>query len=113
MAWPPHWLKASISCAALEYAREHLALDNFPQDQFLCVYGQYVLTPELFEVLGRQIANNIRQKGEFQLTTALDELRATSGMFGYLVDGEHLDTGQPAEYLNSMNIFSKKQMPGK
>ena len=97
----------------LEYARAHLALDNFPQDQFLCVYGQYVLTPELFEILGRQIANNIRQKGEFQLTTALDELRATSGMFGYLVDGEHLDTGQPTEYLNSMEIYSAKQIPHK
>ena len=95
---------------SLEYARAHLALDNFPPDQFLCVYGQYVLTPELFEILGRQIANNIRQKGEFQLTTALDELRATDGMFGYIVDGEHLDTGQPAEYLLSMNHFSQKNI---
>ena len=94
----------------LEYARAHLALDNFPPDQFLCVYGQYVLTPELFEILGRQIANNVRQKGEFQLTTALDELRATDGMFGYIVDGEHLDTGQPAEYLLSMNHFSQKNI---
>ena len=95
---------------SLEYARAHLVLDNFPPDQFLCVYGQYVLTPELFEILGRQIANNIRQKGEFQLTTALDELRATSGMFGYIVDGEHLDTGQPREYLISMNEFSLKRI---
>ena len=95
---------------SLEYARKNLALESYPQDQFLCVYGQYVLTPELFEILGRQIANNIRQKGEFQLTTALDELRATSGMFGYLVDGEHLDTGQPLEYLQSLNTFSQKKI---
>ena len=94
----------------LEYARQHLALENYPQDQFLCVYGQYVLTPELFEILGRQIAENVRQKGEFQLTTALDELRATSGMFGYLVDGEHLDTGQPMEYLQSILAYSNKQL---
>ena len=93
---------------SLEYARQHLALDNFPPDQFLCVYGQYVLTPELFDILGRQIENNIRQKGEFQLTTALDELRATTGMFGYLVDGEHLDTGQPPEYIKSMEIYYSK-----
>ncbi|MBR6060064.1 MAG: NTP transferase domain-containing protein [Victivallales bacterium] len=92
----------------LEYARQHLTLENYPQDQFLCVYGQYVLTPELFEILGRQIENNVRQKGEFQLTTALDELRATSGMFGYLVDGKHLDTGQPMEYLQSLNSFMNK-----
>jgi len=94
----------------LDYARKHLAMKGLiDDDQFLCVYGQYILTPELFDILGDQIARNIRQKNEFQLTTALEELRAKRGMLALMVDGWHYDTGQPKEYLESLLAYSKKQ----
>ncbi len=95
---------------SLDYARKHLAMKGLiDDDQFLCVYGQYILTPELFDILGNQIARNIRQKNEFQLTTALEELRAKRGMLALMVDGWHYDTGQPKEYLESLLAYSKKQ----
>lgn len=93
---------------SLDYAREHLALPGLGKDQFLCVYGQYILTPEIFTILGRQIADGVRQRGEVQLTTALDALRESEGMLGFLVDGDHYDTGQPFAYLQSLQDFGHK-----
>lgn len=92
----------------LEFARANLAMPGLPDDSFLCVYGQYILTPELFKILADQISRGVKQKGEFQLTTALDELRATSGMLGFLVNGAHYDTGQPGEYLESLKDYYAK-----
>lgn len=91
---------------SLEYARGHLAMQGLANDSFLCVFGQYVLTPQLFAILEGQIKRGVKQKNEFQLTTALDELRATSGMNGYVVNGEHYDTGQPKEYVRSLAAFA-------
>ncbi|HBY81368.1 MAG TPA: UTP--glucose-1-phosphate uridylyltransferase, partial [Cyanobacteria bacterium UBA11148] len=45
---------------------------GMPKDQFLAVFGMYVLEPQIFEYLGEHIHNNIREKGEFQLTSCLD-----------------------------------------
>lgn len=96
---------------SLDYARQHLAVPGLPHDTFLCVYGQYVFTPDVFRILGEQIAANRRLKGEFQLTTALDELRQTQGLRGFMVNGEHFDTGQPREYLSSILAFANKRLP--
>ncbi len=94
---------------SLDYARGHLAVEGLPSDVFLCVFGQYVLTPDLFQVLGRQIDANVRQKNEFQLTTALDELRASQGLCALAVAGTHFDMGQPAEYLDSLMQYAQKR----
>lgn len=94
---------------SLDYAREHLAMPGLGDDQFLCVYGQYILTPEIFAILGRHISEGIRQRGEVQLTTALDVLRESDGMLGFLVDGDHYDTGQPFAYLQSLQDYGHAQ----
>ncbi|NLE53580.1 MAG: UTP--glucose-1-phosphate uridylyltransferase, partial [Lentisphaerae bacterium] len=70
---------------------------------------QYILTPEIFAILGRHIAEGIRQRGEVQLTTALDVLRESDGMLGFLVDGDHYDTGQPFAYLQSLQDYGHAQ----
>jgi len=91
-----------------DYARAHLLTDGLPEDRFLCVYGQYVLTPRLFELLQQQIEADQRQAGEIQLTTALDTLRQDEGLLAALVDGEHYDTGLPVAYLHSILSYYRR-----
>ena len=86
----------------LEYAREHLKVAEMAQNEFLGVFGMYVLEPAIFELLASEITNNERFKGEFQLTTCLDKLRTNNGVIGYLVQGKYYDTGMPLFYRQTI-----------
>jgi len=89
----------------IEYARKHLRVEGMAEDQFLCMFGLYVLTPKIFDYLEEHINNNIRERGEFQLTSGLDRLCQEEGMTGYLVKGRCFDTGLPDAYLQTMIDF--------
>lgn len=91
----------------LEFARKNLRVEGMAEDQFLCIFGMYVLTPKIFDFLEAHINNNFRERGEFQLTSCLDELRAAEGMTGYLVKGQYFDTGLPETYLQTLIDFPK------
>jgi UTP--glucose-1-phosphate uridylyltransferase len=67
----------------------------------------YVLEPKIFDYLGENISNNIRDRGEFQLTSCLDQLRQDEGMIGYLVKGQCFDTGLPDAYRQTMIDFRR------
>ena len=88
-----------------EYAREHLHIDGMDADRFLTVFGIYVIQPQIFEFLEQNIAHNIRERGEFQLTSCLDELRKTDGFSGYVVKGRRFDIGMPEEYRQTVIDF--------
>jgi len=68
----------------------------------LTVFGQYILKPEIFDFLEVNIKNNIRERGEFQLTSALDRLRQTDGFLGLIMDGRRYDIGLPDYYLDTL-----------
>jgi UTP--glucose-1-phosphate uridylyltransferase len=89
----------------IEYARKHLRVEGMAEDQFLCIFGLYVLTPKIFDYLEEHISNNIRERGEFQLTSCLDRLRQEEGMTGYVVKGRCFDTGLPDTYRQTMIDF--------
>jgi len=88
-----------------EYAMEHLHVDGMDIDQFLTVFGIYVLQPQIFDFLERNITHNLRDRGEFQLTSCLDELRKTDGFSGYIVKGRRFDIGLPEEYRQTVIDF--------
>jgi UTP--glucose-1-phosphate uridylyltransferase len=90
------------------YAAEHLRIEEMPDDQYCTVFGQYVLSPRIFEFLEDHITHNIREKGEFQLTSCLDRLRLEDGFMGYLVQGKRFDIGIPQAYLESLQEFAGK-----
>lgn len=92
----------------IETARTSLNMPGLPPDTWLCVYGQYVLEPEVFAILQEQIRNNQRQKNEFQLTAALAVLAQRQNLDGLVVDGRHYDTGQPLAYLESLIDFARR-----
>lgn len=88
-----------------EYARKQLRVAGLAPDQFLTVFGQYVLEPRVFELLAHNIEHNVREAGEFQLTSCLDRLRQEAGFVGYLVQGRRFDIGLPDAYRQTMLDF--------
>jgi UTP--glucose-1-phosphate uridylyltransferase len=86
----------------LEYAREHLQVPGMSEDEFLGMFGMYILEPTIFKLLASEIDNNERFQGEFQLTTCLDKLSQQYGAIAYLVRGQYYDTGMPLFYRQTM-----------
>ncbi|MEE3327013.1 MAG: sugar phosphate nucleotidyltransferase [Myxococcota bacterium] len=94
-----------------EYADEHLVVPGLGPDTFLTVFGQYVLTPSLFEFLEHNIQDDIREAGEFQLTSCLDAVRRHEGFTGCRIAGERFDIGNPKAYLDTLAAFSRAAVP--
>jgi UTP--glucose-1-phosphate uridylyltransferase len=89
----------------LDYARTNLQIHGIPEDTYLTVFGQYVIKPKLFEFLEEHIVHNVRERGEFQLTSALDRLRQEEGFLGLMMDGQRYDLGLPESYLETLRTF--------
>ena len=89
----------------VDYARTSLRVPGLPDGEYLTVFGQYVIKPQLFEYLEEHIRNNVRERGEFQLTSALDRLRQEDGFHGLIVDGRRFDIGLPEHYLETLRTF--------
>jgi UTP-glucose-1-phosphate uridylyltransferase/mevalonate kinase len=90
---------------SVDFARSRLRVPGFPDGEYLTVFGQYVIKPQLFEYLEEHIRNNVRERGEFQLTSALDRLRQEDGFQGLVVDGRRFDIGLPDHYLETLRTF--------
>jgi UTP-glucose-1-phosphate uridylyltransferase/mevalonate kinase len=86
----------------IEYAREHLSVEDMDKDTFLTIFGLYILTPKIFEYIEEHISNNIREGGEFQLTSCLDKLRRDEEFIGYIMKGKRFDIGMPDAYRNTL-----------
>jgi len=92
----------------VDYARNNLRVPGLPPDEYLTVFGQYIIKPKIFEYLEEHIRNNLREKGEFQLTSALDRLRQEDGFLGLIINGQRYDIGLPEHYLETLTTFSQK-----
>jgi UTP-glucose-1-phosphate uridylyltransferase/mevalonate kinase len=91
-----------------DYARSNLRAPGMPEGEYLTVFGLYIIQPRIFEFLEEHIANNVRERGEFQLTSALDRLRREEGFYGLIMDGTRFDIGLPDSYLESLARFRKE-----
>ena len=93
------------------YAEEYLAVRNKKGDkEYYSVFGQYVLTPEVFA----QLHEDIMQKEidgdhvtEIELTSALEAVRKRSGMVGVRLRGKMFDMGNPNALSNTIQNFAK------
>lgn len=92
---------------SVEYAHNNLRVPGLAEDQYLTVFGQYIIKPQIFDYLEEHIENNVRERGEFQLTSALDRLRKEDGFMGLMIDGQRFDIGLPEYYLQTLEAFSK------
>lgn len=89
----------------IEYAQQHLRVEGMAENEFLCIFGLYLLTPKIFDFLAEHINQNFRERGEFQLTSCLERLCQEEGMTGYVVKGKCFDTGLPDAYRQTMIDF--------
>lgn len=87
---------------SLDYAKENLVTERVKKDYYLTIFGQYILTPKIFDLLEYNIHHNLREKGEFQLTSCLDILRQEEGFSGFIVKGKRFDIGTPDGYRNTI-----------
>ena len=55
-------------------AELRLQVPGLRAGHYLCFFGMHVLTPAVFEILGRLVKEDRRELGSIQLTTALNEL---------------------------------------
>ena len=81
------------------YAEEFLGVRNSEgQKEYYSVFGQYILTPDVFAQLADDIAQADAEGDttrEIELTAALDAVRQKSGMMGVRLNGEMFDMGNP------------------
>ena len=64
-----------------------------------------LLTPRVFDYLEEHIQHNIRERGEFQLTSCLDRVRQYEGFAGHVVQGRRFDIGLPESYRQTVADF--------
>ena len=86
------------------YAQQHLRSPGLPPNVYLCHFGMHVFSPAIFEALRHHIGNDIREKGEIQLTNAQEFMRAellNDGYGGCTLDGQRFDTGIPYGLMES------------
>ncbi len=90
-----------------DYARNNLRAPGLAEGEYLTVFGLYIIQPKVFEHLEEHIQNNVRERGEFQLTSALEKLRREAGFYGLIMDGTRFDIGMPDSYLESLAAFRR------
>ena len=81
------------------YAEEFLGVRNADgQKEYYSVFGQYILTPDVFAQLASDIAAADEAGDttkEIELTAALEAVRQKSGMIGVRLNGTMYDMGNP------------------
>jgi UTP-glucose-1-phosphate uridylyltransferase/mevalonate kinase len=81
------------------YAEDFLGVRNAAgEKEYYSVFGQYILTPEVFEQLAADIAKadaDGDRRREIELTAALEAVRQKSGMMGVRLKGAMYDMGNP------------------
>jgi len=91
----------------VDYARTNLRVPGLPEGEYLTAFGQYIIRPQLFEILAENIANNVRERGEFQLTSVLDRVRQEEGFMGLIMEGRRFDIGLPEHYLETIKTYGE------
>lgn len=93
------------------YAEDFLGVRNKAgEKEYYSVFGQYILTPEVFS----QLHEDIMQKEiegdhvtEIELTSALEAVRKRSGMMGVRLKGRMFDMGNPDALVRAVEEYSK------
>ena len=88
------------------YAEEFLGVRcKNGEHKYMSVFGQYILTPEVFEQLRKDIENSVDPFSEIELTSALDKVRERNGMIGVQLQGRMYDMGNFDAYVNCVKEF--------
>lgn len=90
------------------YAEEFLGVKGRNGKKiYMSVFGQYIITPEVFEQLQKDIDNSEDASKEIELTSALDKVREKCGMIGVQLQGRMYDMGNCNAFVNCVSEYSK------
>lgn len=99
-----------------DYAEANLRQQGLLFGMYLCFFGMHIMTPGIFDCIQYAIDNDIREKGEFQFTSAQERLRESGERYLALeVVGDRHDIGIPFGYAQTqaalaLNSIYKEQM---
>ena len=80
------------------------------EKEYYSVFGQYILTKDVFDQLGADILQADTTGDttrEIELTAALEAVRQKNGMIGVRLDGRMYDMGNPQALITTVSEFSK------
>ena len=90
------------------YAEEFLGVKcKDGEKRYMSVFGQYILTPEVFEQLREDISASTDGDNEIELTSALEKVREKHGMIGVQLQGRMYDMGNFNALVNCVKEFGK------
>ena len=102
-------VSAVVEKPTAAYAEEFLGVRNQKGEKEYCsVFGQYILTPEVFEQLETDIkrADQEGSTREIELTSALESVRSRIGMMGVRLKSQRFDMGNPRALVDTIADFS-------
>lgn len=87
---------------SVEYAEEHLRVAGLLWGMYLCFFGMHAFTPGIFDSLQYAIDHDLRERGEFQLTSAQERLREGGERYlAFEAVGDRYDIGIPFGYAQT------------
>ena len=92
---PVYEIKTLVEKPTIEYARACLCAPGVPNGQYLVHFGIHTFTPAIFDCLEYLIRNNLRERGEIQLTSAQVLLMERERYLACEVAGARYDMGVP------------------
>jgi UTP--glucose-1-phosphate uridylyltransferase len=96
-----------IEKPSIEVARRELGVDGLETDEFLGWFGMHILSPSIYDILEEMITQDIRQRGEIQLTYSQELQRQREGYFALeMKDSKRFDFGTPQDLLKSVTEFA-------
>jgi len=113
---PTYEVSAIYEKPTPEYAEQHLQQQGLLHGMYLCFFGMHIMSPAVFDCLQYAIDNNLREKGEFQFTSAQERLRASGERYlAAETIGDRHDIGIPFGYAQTqaalaLNSVYKEQM---
>lgn len=93
-----------------ENAKDYLAVSSRKQaENYYAAFGAYVITKDVYDRLEYAVEREIvNDKGEVELTDALDYVRKEKGMMAFIPDGKSYDIGNAAAYRKTVTEFGKQ-----
>lgn len=103
-------LTATSEKPSCENAKDYLAVSSRKQaENYYAAFGAYVITKDVYDRLEYAVEREIvNDKGEVELTDALDYVRKEKGMMAFIPDGKSYDIGNAAAYRKTVTEFGKQ-----
>ncbi|MBN1356635.1 UTP--glucose-1-phosphate uridylyltransferase [bacterium] len=88
----------------IETARKEMRSEDQTED-IACFFGCYIFTSDIFLILEYFDSKDLKFRGEFQLTEAMEILRESKSIDGYEIDGDSLDIGNIDDYRQAFSFL--------